>query len=83
MRDLDFFEWLCLAVVTFILGVVGLLVHAIYLDAQRPTFELKRDDWVCTKSEQRTRLQATPAGKSLMLLPMQETVCVEYVRTKP
>lgn len=77
---LDLVEWFCLAVVAFILAIVGFVCWSVYADSQRPTFELKREDWVCSKSEQSPRLQPMPVGKTLMLLPMPQTVCTEYRR---
>ena len=53
---------------------------AAYTDSQRPTIEIKKDDWECVKSEQRTYSQPMLIGKAIIIMPMLITVCVEYRR---
>ena len=48
-----------------------------YNNSQRSTIEIKKDDWECVKSEQRTYLQPMGTG---FVLPGVNTVCVEYRR---
>ena len=51
-----------------------------YNDIQRPTIEIKKDDWECVKSEQRTHLQPMLIGNITILQPITSTVCLEYMR---
>lgn len=70
---MDFIEVLIVAAILMIVAVVGL---AVYDESQRPDMGLKKDDWQCTKSENRTHLQ--PMGK--LLMPMTTKICLEYTR---
>jgi prepilin-type N-terminal cleavage/methylation domain-containing protein len=66
-----------------VIAIVGTLVAVgvgWYSDSQRPTMELKKDDWDCVKFEQRTHLQPMLVGKVTILQPMTWTVCVQYSR---
>jgi hypothetical protein len=70
------FSWIEAAIVAAIVLILVAVGWGAYSESQRPTIEIKKDDWECVKSEQRTHLQ--PMGKVLM--PMITTVCVEYRR---
>jgi len=67
-----FYSLLCAAVVALLIW----LSWFIWTDSQRPTFELKRDDWTCSKAEQRRQLMLV--GK--VMVPTIRNVCVEYRR---
>lgn len=65
-----------------VIAVVCILAIGVgwYRDSQRPTIELKKDDWECVKSERRRRLQPMLVGKVTTWQPMVTTVCVQYNR---
>lgn len=73
-------EWIIRVVVLAALALIGWLFVAMWQDSQRPTFELKKEDWACTRSENRTHLQPIVAGKVTTLIPVTNSVCVEYRR---
>jgi hypothetical protein len=73
-------EWVIGVVVLAALAVVGLLFWLMWQDSQRPTFVLKKEDWACTRSENRTHLQPLVSGKVTTLIPVTNSVCVEYRR---
>jgi hypothetical protein len=68
------------ALVAAVIALVGWLGWSAYADSQRPTVDLKRDDWECTKSEARSHLQPMLVGQVTVLIPMTTTVCLEYAR---
>lgn len=68
---------LLLGALLLLLGWVG---WSAWQDSKRPTFDLNRDDWTCSRSESRTRLRPTVAGKTTTLIPVTENVCMEYRR---
>ena len=74
------FSWIEAAIVAAIVILIGAVGLAVYSDSQRPTIEIKKDDWECVKSEQRTHLLPMMIGKVTILQPMTSTVCVEYRR---
>lgn len=78
------FSWIEAAIVTVIVTVIVMILAAIgweaYSNSQRPTIEIKKDEWECVKSEHRTRSQPMLVGKVTILLPITRTVCVEYRR---
>lgn len=76
----DAIGWVFGAVMAVLLAVIGWVIWAAWQDSQRPTFELKRDDWACTKSEARTHLQPMLVGKVTTLVPMSTNVCLQYSR---
>lgn len=77
MRNIDIPTAILIAFVVIVLFfLIGLLVA----DSKRPTFELKKDDWECTKSEHRTQMQPMQSGSTIILMPMIHTVCTQYVR---
>lgn len=75
--DFSWIEALIVAAIVLILVAIG---WGAYRNSQRPTIEIKKDDWECTKSEQRTHFQPMLVGKVQILQPMTTTVCVEYKR---
>lgn len=68
---------LVMAGAVLLAGWVGWIA---WQESKRPTFELKRDDWTCTRSETRTRLQPIIAGKVTTTMPVTSSVCMEYRR---
>jgi hypothetical protein len=72
--------WIPSALVAVVFAFVGWLDWSVYADSQRPTFDLKRDDWEGTKSEARSHLQPIFVGQVTVLIPMSTTVCLEYAR---
>lgn len=70
--------------VLFLVGAATIVV-ALFLfwqDSQKPTFELIKEEWVCSNSETRSRLIPMPVGKVTVLQPTTTNVCVEYKRIK-
>lgn len=65
------------AAIVVILVAIG---WGAYSEYQRPTIELKNDDWECVKYENRTHLQPMWVGKTMIMTPLISTVCVEYKR---
>jgi hypothetical protein len=80
MRFEDAMMWIPSALAVVVIAFVGWLGWSAYADSQRPTVDLKRDDWECTKSEARSHLQPVLVGQVTVLIPMTTTVCVEYAR---
>ena len=74
------FPWLKASIAAAIALILTGALWVAYNEYQRPTIELKKDDWECVKSEQRTHLQPMLVGKITILLPMTSAVCVEYRR---
>jgi hypothetical protein len=72
--------WVLSLIAAAVVGIIGLVLVSAYRDSQRPTFELKKDDWTCARSEQRTYLRPMPVGKVTTLMPMSMAVCMEYRR---
>jgi hypothetical protein len=60
--------------------VVGGVLFLAYMDSQKPTINLRKEDWSCTRSEPRTRTQMVLVGK--VLIPQRTTsdVCAQYNR---
>jgi len=54
----------------------GWLIVTLVQDAYKPTFELKKDEWVCTSTVKETHY--VMVGK--VLVPMTSDVCVIYQR---
>lgn len=63
-----------------LLATVGWVLWSAWVESQRPTFELKRDDWACTRNEPRTHLQLILVGRSLVPVPTTTDVCLQYSR---
>ncbi len=74
------FSWIESAIVAAIVLTIVAIGWGAYSDSQRPTIEIKKDEWECVKSEQRTHLQPVVVGKTTIFQPMTNTVCVEYRR---
>ncbi len=74
------FSWIETVVVAVIVLILAATGWGFYSDSQRPNIEIKKDDWECVKSEQRTHLQMMMVGKITILQPITTNVCVEYRR---
>lgn len=63
-------------------AIAGLAILVAYRASQAPTFELRKDDWLCTKShdETTTVYQNMGDGKTIMLIPITTTtrVCDQW-----
>lgn len=62
------------------LFAVGAVLFGVYMENQKPTITLKKDEWECVNSERRTHLQPMTSGKVTTLQPMTSTVCTQYNR---
>lgn len=70
-----------LAVVVLSVAVLLGLGMLVYLDLQRPTFELKKDEWTCTKSRVETVYSySMKAGDVWIPQYRQEVVCLQWTR---
>ena len=76
----DAIGWILGMLVAIVLVIVSCVCWYVWAYNQQPTFNLKRSDWNCTKSEQRTHLQPTLVVKSTVMMPVTNTVCIEYAR---
>lgn len=74
------FSWIEVVTVTAIVLILVAVGWGVYSESQRPTIEIKKDDWECVKWEQRTHLQPILIGKMTIMQPMTNTICVEYRR---
>ena len=72
----DVMMWVCGLICAAAVALLIFVGWVIWTDSQRPTFELTRDDWTCSKTEQRRQLIWT--GK--VMVPTIRNVCVEYRR---
>jgi hypothetical protein len=68
------------AIVVLIVAILVVVGWGAYNERQQPPVELKKDDWVCAKSEQRTTWQTRVVGEVTITQPITSTVCVEYVK---
>lgn len=80
MNYLDAIGWVIGFLTIAVLALVGWMMLAVWVDSQRPTFELKRDDWTCTKNETRSQSLVMLVGKVPMPFLVNSTACVEYRR---
>ena len=74
------FPWLEASIGAAIVLILTAALWSAYNEHQRPAIELKKDDWECVKSEQRTHLQPMPVGNITLLQPTTSIACVEYRR---
>lgn len=61
-------------------GLIAITISAAIAESKRPEFSLKKDDWKCSDSITRTHLQSVTTGKVTTLIPVTETICIEYRR---
>ena len=59
-------------------AAVGVLLFFIYLEEQKQTITLKKSEWVCAKSEPRTRTQTVLVGKVPVSQRTTRDVCTQY-----
>ena len=76
----DAFGWAPSALMLMMVAVLAWALGSAWGDSQRPTLELKRDDWSCTKSETRAHLEPTQVGRSTVPVSRAHTVCLQYTR---
>jgi hypothetical protein len=74
------FSWIEAAIVAAIVLILGAVGVAAWSDSQKPTTEIRKDEWDCVRTEPRSHLQPMQVGKVMILMPMTSTVCVEYRR---
>jgi len=73
-------DWPLILIGAFGLAVFGSVGWAGWSDSQRPTIELKKDDWTCSRTEIRTSLMSVVSDKSTIMVPTAQSVCMEYRR---
>lgn len=66
--------------VVLLIGILVAVVGVVYWDKQRPTIDLKKEDWECVKSDLRTHLLPMQVGKTTIMQAITSPVCVEYRR---
>ena len=76
----DAIGWILGALVAIVLVIVSCVCWYVWAYNQKPTFNLKREEWNCTKSEPITHLQPVLVGKGTVMIPMATVVCIEYAR---
>ena len=70
------------------MGLMGLMVGAflifvpiaIYQEANAETFDLRKDQWACTRSHTETITTLLPVGKVLIPSTTTHTVCDQWSR---
>lgn len=73
----EVFVWMMSAAIVCMIGLLGWeLVSA----ARSPGFELRKDEWRCTKDQVVSYPQAFPTGKSVILIPQTRVECVRWDR---
>lgn len=72
---LDIFER-CL--IAFVAAVVLALAVLLIAEHNKPTITLKKSEWVCAKSEPRTRTQTVLVGKVPVSQRTTRDVCTQY-----
>ena len=73
-------EVLLVLVVAAMVSVLMAYGWDAYSDSQRPTIEIKKDEWECVRHEQRLSNLPIVAGKAIIMQPIMTAVCVEYRR---
>ena len=76
-------NWFFGLLVAAIIVVIGCIIFGFWTALKRergPTFELNKAEWVCTKSETGLRTQPMLVGKVVILMPVNNTECIEYHR---
>ena len=73
-----FIEVFLIAAILFMLAVAAYAFYSAYVSSRGPKFELNKNNWACSKSEEQTHLQPTLVGKVTIMMPITRTVCLEY-----
>lgn len=68
-------EYLILAVIVVLLGLFG---YFSYAEVKAEKIEIIKKDWECSKYDKKTMLQPMIIGKSTIMTPITDTVCVQY-----
>ncbi len=76
----DAMGWVIGLLLALTAAVLALVVWVAWSNSQKPTFELRRDEWFCTKTELRSHLQPMQVGRATVMMPVNRTECVEYRR---
>lgn len=76
----DFLMWFCGLLVAAAVVLMAWMFWVFWTDSQSHTFELKRGDWTCSKSESQSSLLPMVVGKVTVMVPTASNVCVEYRR---
>ncbi len=82
------FEWLMDHVMPWfisvaIIALIGFCIiapFAIWKDSQRPTFELKKDDWTCARAHQEQTTTYVKSGSVMIPVTSTYDVCDMYKR---
>ncbi len=74
IREWDFMDWVMSLLVLAVIGGVLFIPVAIYLESQRPTFELAKEDWVCT--DYKTYTTFVMSGK--VMVPVYHKDCTQW-----
>lgn len=73
----DYLIWGFFALV---LGVIAFGAVALYQDSKRPTFELKKGDWICSAQRTEYHTVMIPSGKVLVPIVQTTEVCDQWSR---
>lgn len=61
-----------------VVAVLFLFLYRAYLDSKSPTFELKKDEWVCTEWRTETYIVMQLIGKVMIPTVHTRKVCVRW-----
>jgi hypothetical protein len=75
---MDIFEKFIIATVVVFFGFLMAIPVFIYRDAKSPTFELRKADWSCTKTEKREVRTNMIVGKVIIPRTDIRNVCIQY-----
>lgn len=57
---------------------VGALGVGILRERQSPVFELRKDQWECVRTFERSYFSPVMTGKAVVMIPHKEVLCSEY-----
>jgi hypothetical protein len=70
-------EFVLASVIVACLAAIGV---GVYNGNQKPTIEIKKSEWSCTRSETTSTFIPMPFGQSTAVMPMAGSRCMEYRR---
>jgi len=72
---LDHFGYFLLG---FVVLVGFLIAFSFYKESKRPSFSLKKDDWICTKYKKESSTSYIMIGNILTPITTENDVCVQW-----
>lgn len=77
---LHILPWILIIMVSVLIVAIPFGISAWYKDSKRPTFDLKKDDWVCTKFHREASTYYITVGKVLLPQTTTTEVCDQWTR---